>query len=932
MESFKPAQRWISTTEPELGLGLVLQTTPGRVSIRFPASDEVRLYATEAPPLKRVRFTAGDEIIDRDGTRFIITEVAESDGILTYHGEGGIELPEESLSDSISFSKPDERLLAAQVDRKEVYDLRMDALDNHNRLLSSPVRGLLGGRIDLLPHQLYIASEVAGRHAPRVLLADEVGLGKTIEASLILHRLHLGGRAERVMIVVPESLVHQWFVELLRRFNLYFSIYDEDRCRSIEKHNKGTNPFLDVQFVLCSSGFITGDRKRLKQAVQAGWDMLIVDEAHHMEWTPSRVSPEYAAIEKLAAHSEGLMLLTATPEQLGKQGHFARLRLLDPERYPDLGKFLKETDDYRKVARIVDALSEGKPLNQRESKSLKSMCSKEWGEEETKKRLAAIAKNDKRTCQKVIEELLDRHGTGRVMFRNMRSSMEGWPLREASLLPFKKKGARRTARPRKVKATDYAKDPRVPWLADLLRELEDQKVLLICSSVEKVKALREALRKEIRVGNVVFHEGLTLLQRDKNAAWFADDGPKGARILISSEIGSEGRNFQHAHHLVLFDLPADPSLIEQRIGRLDRIGQSETIHVHIPYIEGSEEEIIARWMHEGLNAFNKPLHGGHFYLHKFSRRLQNLIAGKGSLSGLIKDTQDFREEVSRQLEQGRDHLLEMVSFKQPDADELAAQIAENDADPELEGFMLRVFEHFGIKTDRVSDRTYALKPDNLFTDAFPCLKTEGKTVTFDRAKALAREDIDFLTWDHPMVNGAIELLLLSEQGNSSFVTWTASGSQALMLESVYVTECVAPSHLHADRFLSPAPIRVVVDHSLSDLSETCAYPALAEKVTEGREHWLREKSQILQKLAPKLLQKSHKLAKAQLPRLVRKAVRQMEKSLGGEINRLTALRRVNKNVRSDELALAEIRKKDLRGHLTATHLRLDSIRLILRVP
>ena len=85
-----------------------------------------------------------------------------------------------------------------------------------------------------------------------MLLADEVGLGKTIEACLILHRLILTGRVQRALILVPDSLVHQWFVELLRRFNLWFHIFDEERCASIEAVEPGANPFLDDQFILCS--------------------------------------------------------------------------------------------------------------------------------------------------------------------------------------------------------------------------------------------------------------------------------------------------------------------------------------------------------------------------------------------------------------------------------------------------------------------------------------------------------------------------------------------------------------------------------------------------------------------------------------------------------------------------------------------------------
>ncbi len=84
----------------------------------------------------------------------------------------------------------------------------------------------MGSRTSLLPHQIYIANEVGQRHAPRVLLADEVGLGKTIEAGMIIQQQLLTGRASRILVLVPPSLLHQWLVEMLRRFNLHFSLFD----------------------------------------------------------------------------------------------------------------------------------------------------------------------------------------------------------------------------------------------------------------------------------------------------------------------------------------------------------------------------------------------------------------------------------------------------------------------------------------------------------------------------------------------------------------------------------------------------------------------------------------------------------------------------------------------------------------------------------
>src|SRR5690606_39161327 len=177
-----------------------------------------------------------------------------------------------------------------------------------------------------------IASEVAERHAPRVLLADEVGLGKTIEAGLIIHQQLLTGRAGRVLILVPDSLIHQWLVEMLRRFNLHFTILDAERCAALapsfdDEEDDGRagdgdiNPFESAQLVLCGLAFLVDDPARQQQARDAGWDLLVVDEAHHLRWAEGAASPAYACVEALAAQVPGLLLLTATPEQLGLESH-----------------------------------------------------------------------------------------------------------------------------------------------------------------------------------------------------------------------------------------------------------------------------------------------------------------------------------------------------------------------------------------------------------------------------------------------------------------------------------------------------------------------------------------------------------------------------------------------------------------------------------
>ncbi|MDZ4289665.1 MAG: RNA polymerase-associated protein RapA [Prosthecobacter sp.] len=909
MEQPLPGQRWVSDSEPELGLGVVMKVEFGRVEIYFPAAREHRQFSLKSAPLRRVHFTAGDTIKTHEGESVEVESVEERQGMLFYIGTDR-EVSEAELSDTISFSKPEDRLVAGQIDDLRAFDLRVEALKRRAEMRQSSVRGFSGGRVDLLPHQMYIASEVAGRLLPRVLLADEVGLGKTIEASLILHRLHLTGRAERVLILVPETLVHQWFVELYRRFHLTFAIFDEDRCDAIETSEENANPFLENQLVLCSTRFLAESPARALQAAEAGWDLLIVDEAHHLEWSPEAASPAYTLVENLTAKIPGLLLLTATPQQLGPEGHFARLRLLDPNRYADLGQFLAESEHYEEVARAMDRLASGKSLTAADEDLFVKKSP------HLREHLAAMKSGGEGEREKLIASLLDEFGTGRVMFRNTRTALSGFPEREAKLVP--------------LAADDDPLAAKVKWLAKLLKDLGEEKVLFICRTRKLAEEIHGLLLHEINVTASLFHEGLTLMQRDRQAAFFADED--GARILLCSEIGSEGRNFQFAHHLVLFDLPEDPELLEQRIGRLDRIGQTSTIHIHVPYIKGSGEEVLARWYHEGLQAFEKNLQGATEIVQALREELTPLMASMKApaLKAFIKKSQELRKQVTKRMERGHNRLLELNSCKPEIAEAVIQAIRAQDADTGFEEFFIRLVDHFGLHVEEHGNRSYVLMPAHLTTDKFPALPDEGLLASFDRTRALSRENMAFLTPDHPLVRGALDLLLGSESGNSSFGLWRGAGSEGLILETHFVVECIVPASLHVDRFLSAIPIRVVVDHANKDRREDAAY--FQAKIEKGTPTRLLENAGIKRKIFPAMLGKARKLAETEMQQLIADATTTMKTQLQAEIDRLEDLRQINDHVRPEEIDQVRIQMQGLDDAIGSARLRLDALRLVLQMP
>jgi ATP-dependent helicase HepA len=270
MENFHPGQRWFSSAEPELGLGTVLRVSGRQVQIVFDGSDVLRHYAIGSAPLLRAMFRAGDRVQVNGATK-IVERVENDNGLLRYVC-AGVSHAEGELDAEQPVSQADARLLAGRLDRNDRFELRHETLQRRAAARSHPGWGAIGARIDLIAHQLRVAEVAAERRPPRLLLADEVGLGKTIEACLIAAQLIANGRARRVLVLVPESLVNQWFVELLRRFNLPFAVYDEERCESLEigeqePSGKPGNPFEDEQFVIASVDWLASHSKRGEQAL-----------------------------------------------------------------------------------------------------------------------------------------------------------------------------------------------------------------------------------------------------------------------------------------------------------------------------------------------------------------------------------------------------------------------------------------------------------------------------------------------------------------------------------------------------------------------------------------------------------------------------------------------------------------------------------------
>ena len=926
-ESFVVGQRWASDMEPELGIGTVTRVESKRVTLSFQDGACVREYSRASPPLRRIRFKKGDSVTGRDGAAMVIESVDEKDGLLTYRSNDRA-LSETDLSCSLRFTAPLDRLLAGHSDAPGDFKLRLRTLDMRHRLDKSAVRGFCGPRIELIPHQLYIASESASRHVRRILLADEVGLGKTIEACLILHRLLACGLAVRALVCVPQSIVHVWFVELLRKFNLLFRIIDSEYFT--EASASGKNPFVSDQLVLCDIGFLASDDDAARCAADAGWDVLIVDEAHHVR----EETPLFDCVKALSSRSRDVLLLTATPQQHGERSHFARLRLLDPSRYSDFGAFVRESATHRAVASLTSRLLDGQDLDATDTDSLAGMLGGDRG---------ALSDRSVAGRHRIVAELLDRFGTGRAMFRTTRAAIGGFPRRSVEILRLAASAACiESIRAEMLDTGDggastvpCADDPRFKSLVALLRACGDEKVLLICKHKETAKAIEKSVQRHMTVNAALFHEDLTLIQRDRNAAWFGED--EGARLLVCSEIGSEGRNFQFCHRLFLWDLPWDCELIEQRIGRLDRIGQKQAVIISVPCIADSPHEVLCRLFHEGIGIFENAVPAAQEVFETLGNEAAAVAraASPGSAAGgqtdrLVEHARQLTSDVSLRLEAGRDRLLEQHSFNPRRAGEIVSLIREADDDKSLEQFMMDLFRFHGVFAEPHEKRTYKLWSESALDESFPALRTSRPLVTFDRTYALAREDIEFVTADHPAVTSGLDMFLGSEKGNCCCVQRESPKESGLLLDAVFVLDCVAPPGLQVERFFPPTPVRVIVDHALGQHSDLLASPSFERSLTpcgDGGTSFL-DNSEIRTRLLPAMQNQAAAFAATASRRIINESRSEMNRVVGAEVERMTALAAVNPHVRQKEIDAVRAEMLQLDAAISSATPRLDSIRLI----
>ena len=302
-----------------------------------------------------------------------------------------------------------------------------------------------------------------------------------------------------------------------------------------------------------------------------------------------------------------------------------------------------------------------------------------------------------------------------------------------------------------------------------------------------------------------------------------------------------------------------------------------------------------------------------------------------AIERLVSTSSELYAEMTEALHRGRDRLLEHNSCRMHVAELLRQRALDADAASTLDTYMERVFDCFGVDSEPHSENCQVVRPTETMVNRFPGLADDGMTVTYDRDTALSFEDAHFLTWEHPMVRAAMDMVIANEQGNTALTAISYRGARpgSILLECLFVLEAAAVEKLQSQRYLPPTTIRVVLDENGNDHSAKLAHEAInkagARVDTNTAMQVVRARQQVLKVL----LEDCERNAQQQAPAIFDQAHAQAEEILMREVNRLKALQQVNPNVRDAEIAFFEQQLNALNRLIDSTRLRLDALRVIV---
>ena len=897
---FKSGQRWYSEAEPELGLGIILEVEHKLLKIHFPLCTETRTYGKTSSPLKRYIVPKEEEIVLNDNSTHIVAQSQENEGIIFYLTTENQIIPEMDLTAKIDLQGPLNRIIASNYDSNDFFKLRYDSFLEYRHYQSFTHKGMLSPKIRLIPHQIYVANKVLDLESPKAMLCDEVGLGKTIEASLILNSLIQRELVEKCLIIVPDSLVNQWFVELYKKFNLSFKTVTLENIDEIEL-NESQRIIIGHQLFKEAQDFIYDVQEQK-------WDMLIVDESHQIDIKKTD-SLKVQTLKKINEKTYSTLFLSATPEVLGTENLYSQLNLLDPAKYKDYSEFQKQINVSKELSRIINNLKENKVNSDELAKYI------------PQQELNSLTEPDE-----IIQLLVDRFGTGRTYFRNSRQNLE----------QYSRLFNDRILHPTRIEISGKINDKiviqnKAKTLIRLINENPDEKILIICHSKDVVLRLQKIILEEMNIKIAIFHSGQSLMERDRQAAYFSDE--EGANILISTEVGSEGRNFEFASHLVLFDLPKVPDQLEQRIGRLDRIGQKNDINIHVPYISNSFEETMFTWYNDVLSSFTtSPKGASHFY-NQHKNELITLLESQfniDQLQSFIESKSKEYKNYSQELEKGRDLIVESHSYNDEKAKEYCKEISNFEEKTTPYDYLDKICHHIGLDLEELNDYSFFIKPsDNMLIPSFPGLPSEGFSFSFDRNYAQTNDQIHLLSWEHPLIKGALDLLINSQLGNTSFMQQQGL-PRSIFIEIILNIQCSDRYKHLSSVFLPFTPLRVLLDIQGDDKTKDLPKKHIDSKQVEtnNADEVLAILKSVPNEHMAKLTKKSQQLANKRAQKYIEKAKLEAQNKHKHELSRINSLK-LEPELANELIRVEKEKNNQIITSICEAKLSLDSIRVIL---
>ncbi|MBT4792864.1 MAG: hypothetical protein HON90_14915, partial [Halobacteriovoraceae bacterium] len=646
-------------------------------------------------------------------------------------------------------------------------------------------------------------------------------------------------------------------MEFFRKFSLSFQTLSSEKSEiEISQTSK----------LIISSKLLQSDVAYQEMINCKSWDMLIIDESHQLNFSDES-SQLISCIKNINKKTYATLFLSATPEVLGVENLFNQLNFIDPYKYTSFEQFnelIQKSQELSKIIRTENLLEHKEKLKAYFSHTeLESFISDE----------------------EVKQALIDRFGTGRNYYRNSRKNLENYSrlFNERVLFSYPIGLENRIN-------DKIVFENKLTIVYEIIKKYSDRKILIICHSKNVVLKLIKELMLLENFKLASFHSDQSVMERDRQAAYFADE--EGAQVLISTEVGSEGRNFEFSNHLILFDLPKLPDQLEQRIGRLDRIGQENDINIHIPYILNTFEQTLFSWYDEVLKAFTSSPKGANAFYEIHHDELTHLLNNpfdEAKNSALIKFMQDEYFNYQKIIEQGRDYIIETHSYHDSKAKQIIKDVQSYEEKTSPLAYIEAMANEVGINSEELNDYTNFYVPsDNMLIPSFPGLRQEGFSVTFSRDYALKFDNIEFMTWEHPFVKGCFETMLNSPLGNFSLIKQEGM-ARNIYFEFIVSLQC-SDEYKHTSALYLPyTPIRTL--YTIRGEEVTKKYP---KKFIDELTCPLRfEEDQVLEQIprdiSKDLFDRALKLSKSKANKYIQTSIGSYQRDLSHEVARVKQL-------------------------------------------